>query len=773
MKKQNKLRVAAIMDEFTYHCYAPECDLMQVTPDHFKEEIDRFQPDMLFIESVWRGKDNLWRFKLHDNTEALRALASYCREIHIPVIFWSKEDPVHFGVFIRAAALADYVFTTDADCIELYKAHLGHDRVYYLPFAAQPAIHNPIEEYDRKDKFCFAGSFYVKYKERSKAFMDLVPLLKEYGLDIYDRNYKKGETDNNSQSTSVASPVAENYYFPEELKDCILGALPYSEISRAYKGYRYGLNLTSMVQSGFMFARRAFELLACNTVTVSNYSRGLELFFGDLIMSTNDKDRLKKQLKAFCGTEEDYRKYRLAGLRHVLANHLYEDRMDRIAQKVFGKSIRCPLPKILVVCFEENTKVRTMFESQTYENKQFLTGREAALSTVPFDYITVFSPQDYYGENYLTDMALATRFASDQVIGKAAYYTDGKLMYRDKAYTRVSEPVMLTRQMASRFLFEDSMRTGDLDSFHPKKMILSLDEFNYCENTIKCSAADHIDNDLVDDLVDDLVNDLVIDTGIPLDQIYEYTDRIPAVALHKDMPFSVSELYREIRVEEKDLVKKTCSGEGLRLAREADDDQIVWLRTDKNYEISQFTSGSRIGFFSEVSEKNGNVRCQIEYYDENNVKLDFLNFALDGFSLLRISDRAKTFKLIFRLRGKASVTLKSIYVSSPDSLLPAPFPIRDSLLVTETYPSYETPEIVKELHLFAKEKEAEVLVASEMPSYIPYSEYDGIPIIFTQYGAIKEYLAAKLLKHVYIYSPTGRIQEAIAGYQGETEVVSL
>ena len=688
MNELKKLKVAAIMDEFTYNCYAPECELMQVTPDNFKEEIDGFHPDMLFIESVWRGKDNLWRFKLHDNTEALCALTTYCRENHIPVIFWSKEDPVHFGVFIRTAAFADYVFTTDADCIELYKAHLGHDRVYYLPFAAQPAIHNPIEEYDRKDKFCFAGSFYVKYKERSRIFMELAPLFKEYGLDIYDRNYKKEETDNNTQSTSVASPIAENYYFPEELRDCILGGLPYSEISRAYKGYRYGINMTSMVQSGFMFARRTFELLACNTVTVSNYSRGLEVFFGDLMIATNNRERLKEQLNTFCGTELGYRKYRLAGLRHVLTNHLYEDRLDLIAQKVLNRSIKRPMPEILVVCAEDNEHVHQMFETQTYENKRLLIGSpETLIDTLSFDYVTIFSPQDYYGKNYLLDMALATRFADDSIIGKAAYYSGGKLLYKEKAYTHVSEPLMLTHQMASRSLFNETVTIGKLLSFHPQETILSLDEFNYCENAGSC----------------DEVDDIIIDTGVPLSKIYDYTDNIPAVTLHKDVPFSVAELYDEVPIQDSDLVSKFCTDGTFRLERDSDDDEIVWLRTNKNYDISQFTTGSRIGFFSEVSEKTGNVRCQIEYYDENNVKLDFLNFALDGFSLLRISDRAKTFKLIFRMRGKSSVTLKSLYASSPDSLLPAPFPIRDSLLITEQYPSYESPETAKELHLFAKD----------------------------------------------------------------------
>lgn len=746
----NELKIAVIMDEFTYNCYAPECELMQVTPEHFREEIDAFCPDMLFIESVWRGKDNLWRFKLHDNMEPLCALTAYCREKHIPIIFWSKEDPVHFGVFIRAAALADYVFTTDADCIELYKAHLGHDRVYYLPFAAQPSIHNPVEEYERKDKFCFAGSFYVKYKERSKVFLELAPLFMEYGLDIYDRNYRKEEMDNNSQSTSVASPVAENYYFPEELKKCILGGLPYREISRAYKGYRYGVNMTSMVQSGFMFARRAFELLACNTVTVSNYSRGLELFFGDLLIATNDRQRLKKQLEFFCKTEMEYRKYRLAGLRHVLSGHLYEDRLGRIAKKVFGKSMMRPLPQILVVCKEENEYVRSLFEAQTYENKQLVMGSpDMALSALSFDYITIFSEKDYYGRNYLMDMALATRFASDKVIGKAAYYTGGELVYQEKAYTRVFEQIMLTRQMASRALFAEPVKIEDLYSFHLRETILSLDEFNYCENSRACGAVDDID----------------VYTGIPLDEIYRYTEHIPAVTLHKDVPFPVEELYEQVCIGEKDLVAKSCHDGMLCLKREADDDKIVWLRTDKNYEISQFTAGSRIGFFSQVYEKTGNVRCQIEYYDEHNEKLDFLNFALDGFSLLRISDRAKSFKLIFRMRGKASVILKSIYASSPDSLLPAPFPVRGVLLITDVYPDYENPDKAKERHLFAKKKNAEVLLAGEMPRYIPYSEYDGVPVTSVQYGAVREYLAVKTFEHIYVDMDAERLRKELTGYQ--------
>lgn len=756
MRQNKKLRIAAIMDEFTYHCYAPECELMQITPDHFREEIDSFQPDMLFVESVWRGKDNLWRSKLHDNMEDITALTDYCHSSNIPVVFWSKEDPVHFGVFCKTAALADYVFTTDADSVELYKTYLGHDRVYYLPFAAQPAQHNPVEEYKREDKFCFAGSFYVKYKERSQVFMDLAPLFLEQGLDIYDRNFKKGETDTNSQSTSVASPIVENYYFPLELQGCILGGLPYSEITKAYKGYKYGINMTSMVQSGFMFARRVFELLACNTVVVSNYSRGLEVFFGDLIIATNNKEQMKKQLDRFCGTELDYRKYRLAGLRHVLTSHLYGDRLDRVAQKALGITIKKPLPEILVVCRAENEHVREMFEKQTYEHKKLIIAETGTkLSDLAFDYITVFSEHDYYGKNYLMDLALATRYASDDVIGKAAYYAKDSVMHIEKAYTHVQEEICLSRQMAAKRFFDDKAMITDLFDCHVRADILSLDEFNYCESSDDCEE----------------VNDLDIYTGVPLDEIYAYTDSIQPVALHRKKTISTKELYEELIIKDTDFVTKQFDGNNFRLVREADDDEIVWLYTNKTYQISDYSSNNRIGFYTETSERSGNVRCQIEYYDENNVKLGFLNFVLDGFNLLRICDGAKSFKLIFRMRGKSSVTLTKMDSLSPELLLAAPFPVRSSLLITENYPDYDNPNLERRLHEFAIENHLEVLKVGEDPRYLPYSEYEGIQIVSAQYGAIKEYVNARKFDSIYIDSSSEKISMCLSDYKGRIVTV--
>ena len=299
-KQLKELRVACVMDRFTLDSYAPECILKEVTPDGWKKEIASFSPDLLFIESAWQGKDGLWHRKIAGCSKEYFEMTSYCQEHGIPIVFWNKEDPIYTDTFMAAARMADVVFTTDIDCIEQYKTELGHDCVYHLHFAAQPKVHNPIEKYERKDRFCFAGAYYHRYAERSRIFDSFAEVfLKTKGFDIYDRNYKS---------------ALPEHAFPRRYDPYILGKLDPSEIDVAYKGYAYGINMNSVNQSQTMFARRVFELMASNTITVGNYSRGVKNYFGDLTICTDDQTTLEKVLARYCADEETRRKYRLLGL---------------------------------------------------------------------------------------------------------------------------------------------------------------------------------------------------------------------------------------------------------------------------------------------------------------------------------------------------------------------------------------------------------------------------------------------------------------------------
>src|SRR5699024_7107756 len=118
--------------------------------------------------------------------------------------------------------------------------------------------------------------------------------------------------------------------FPEEFQKNIVGHLLPEDIGVAYKGYTYSLNLNSVKQSQSMFARRVFELLASNTLVISNYSRGLRLLFGDLILGSDGADSLTERLNQIDNQLNGSDRLRQLGIRKIFREHTYKHRLRQI-----------------------------------------------------------------------------------------------------------------------------------------------------------------------------------------------------------------------------------------------------------------------------------------------------------------------------------------------------------------------------------------------------------------------------------------------------------
>ena len=492
-----EIKVAAIMDRFTLECFDPECNLLQLTPDDWENEIENFNPDMLFIESAWRGKNELWKGKVNHCAKELQDLTDYCHEKKIPIVFWNKEDPIYTDTFMPTARRADFIFTTDIDCIQKYKSQCKHSRVYHLHFGAQPKIHNPIEKYDRKDKLCFAGAYYTRYPERSRVFNDFAEyFIENKGLDIYDRNYNDPDSE---------------YKFPDFYKPYILGCLDPSDIDVAYKGYTFGVNMNSVNQSQTMFARRVFELLASNTVVVGNYSRGVKNYFGDLTICTNDKETLKINVNEYCNDKDTLDKYRLLGLRKVLSEHLMEDRFRYIVNKITNDAFAKRLPRVIVLgivhsqqeadAVVENYKRQGYLEKRliicpigfdvqkTYSNDIILKSEDKLTDEISgCEYVAYFAGSDWYGENYLTDLVLATRYTINDVYCKDTHFIfeNGNVSLNENGceYKEVTDATMRSALISCDILGDISFSDFSADTKLCKytKDIFSIDRFNYCKD---------------------------------------------------------------------------------------------------------------------------------------------------------------------------------------------------------------------------------------------------------------------------------------------------
>jgi hypothetical protein len=322
-----RLRVASILDEMSAACFAPECELVPLRLADWAEQLDEQRPDLLLVESAWNGNGGEWQYRIAQyprkdlaGLPALRALLDGCRQRGIPTAFWNKEDPVHFERFAEAAARFDHVFTTDARCVERYRALPGERTVSPLPFAAQPRIHNPVAAVpERSPSPCFAGAWYRdRHPDRRAALEALLDAARPYGLVIYDRRF--GADD-------------DAFGFPGRFAPHVLGKLPYERVLDVYRSHRVFLNANSVVDSPTMCSRRVFELAACDTAILSTPGAALSTLLGrGLVEEAGEEGEAAAALGRLLGDEEERRRRARAARRKVFAEHTYAERLATIAE---------------------------------------------------------------------------------------------------------------------------------------------------------------------------------------------------------------------------------------------------------------------------------------------------------------------------------------------------------------------------------------------------------------------------------------------------------
>lgn len=698
-----RLRVAAIMDEFTSSCFAAECDLVQLTPGDWHAQINELEPDFLLVESAWQGHNGEWEKQVPQASAELRKVIAYCRRKGIRTAFWNKEDPVHFSLFLGVAALVDTVFTTDIDRIRAYRQKLGHDRVHLLPFAAQPRVHNPVERYERIDAFCFAGSYYAKYPERHRDFEQLVGAAKTLGrVEIYDRNHGKQDP---------------GLVFPAEYQDLVVGTLPVSEIDRAYKGYRYGITVNTVKQSQSMFARRAFELLACNTVTISNFSRGLKLMLGELVVCGDSAGSIAGLLRKRTSSEREERCFRLAGLRKVMDQHTYAHRLAYLAGKVLGRPAEVPAPPLVVLCAVDTQadveRALQTFDAQSAASRTLvlvvadgllpdvpvrddvsvLTRHQAAgidpAVRWPDAWFTVLDHRDHYAAHYLKDLQLAIGYAGTAVVGKLAHYARGAdgigLVEEGAQYRHHDLRWPLRRALASAPVLGGT-RLADLvaPGFRTLPVAgLATDEFNYCEN----GAGDGDADAAVD-------STLSIDEGIAMDALLDLAEAVdPAIgeaALDELPGFHGAALQKLFTpaAHADGLMQVSHSLEGVLVESRLPGKQHAYAYASRLFKPSELVEDG-FATFQLVTEAGLYLNAVIVYLDSAKNRLAHAIVSSDTNQSLPVPPATAWIRFGLRVLGSGETTVKALVRGAMAPAMDRIIGRGDALLITKDYPRYD------------------------------------------------------------------------------------
>nr|WP_276584657.1 glycosyltransferase [Brevibacterium permense] len=452
-----QLSVGVVLDEFSTESFGYEWSLRPLSPTHWSTELDGL--DFVFVESAWSGNDGQWKFKLTSpsgpSTE-ITDLLGECRRRGIPTVFWNKEDPPHFEDFLPLAQKFDVVFTSDVRLIPEYRSRLGHDRVAALPFAAQPAVHNPsrpARNAAARD-IAFAGMYFAhKYPERREQ-MDLllgaaaaVSPRMQYGLEIFSRFLGNDE----------------RYQFPGNLAGRVVGSLPYRNLLTAYKHFKVFLNVNSVTDSPSMCARRIFEISAAGTPVVTTPSTATRDFFPTTeVPQPETQEEAEWTLRAYVRSPELRDRTVHLAQRRIWAEHTYTHRAMTVMDSL-GLDYSQPFPTSVSAVVSTNRpdhlgEVLRTHAAQLHTDRELvlvthgfaapadLRARAAEAGIEHLQIVEVDSAQplgvclnrgvqaasgaviakmdddDVYGAHYLGDQLAALRYSNADLVGKQAHY---------------------------------------------------------------------------------------------------------------------------------------------------------------------------------------------------------------------------------------------------------------------------------------------------------------------------------------------------------------
>jgi SAM-dependent methyltransferase len=431
--KKFDFNIGVITDNLAFNYFNNSANFTYIGPNNYKKFLDNKDIDMLMFISCWRGMDNEDLRGISGNQKIKNkviTIFNYARNKHIPIIYWSKEDPVHYDIYHEFSKYADYIFTTAVECIPKYKEYTGNDNVFLSQYGINPFIQNPIgfriknnKNFDTLNKVLFAGSWYQNHKERTKdqeIIFDGV-LKSNKDLIIIDRNY--------------FMPSPQKIY-PAKYQRYIYPSVEYKKLQRFHKLFDWALNLNIVKDSETMCAARVFELQALGVTMISNPSICVNKNFPN-IFTVNSSEEVTNILNN-TSDEEIYRR-QIEGIRNVYTDSTVFERLGDILYKV--GLINEPLqPKeIVTICDSKSDKIVEMFNKQTYQNRKLITKEEA--KNLKTDSFVTFFTEDYnYGIHYLQDMVNGFKYTDTAFVTKDPKVEHNYIDFTNDKYTTMFNP---------------------------------------------------------------------------------------------------------------------------------------------------------------------------------------------------------------------------------------------------------------------------------------------------------------------------------------------
>lgn len=265
-----------------------------------------FQPDHIFTVGGWQIDNKFF---------------SILSSLSIPHTFWAFDDPPLFKIqSLSHARSSQYVYTTAAECISLYKKH-GID-AHLLMFACLPSFHYRVSAASQYAHDCIlVGNNYDAFPGRLKGIdIILKPLMqKRYDVKIYGNEWWLDQ---------------ERPFFIS--KAFYGGYLGYELMRTAYSSAKIVLGIHSVDTSPTMMSMRTYEVLGCGAFFLTQWTPSIERYFRNhvhLVWSKSPEETIEL-VDYYLAHPEEREKIARGGQKEVYTNHTYLHRAKDILTRL-------------------------------------------------------------------------------------------------------------------------------------------------------------------------------------------------------------------------------------------------------------------------------------------------------------------------------------------------------------------------------------------------------------------------------------------------------
>jgi spore maturation protein CgeB len=251
------------------------------------------------------------------------------RQKGVTTCYWFVEDFRFMEYWKKIAGNYDFFFTIQRDAFFRELKNAGMGNYHYLPMAACPDVHKPVQLSDEEKKHygspvSFVGAGYYNRRHFFQGLLD-------FDLKIWGTDWDKH------------SPLAKCVQRSGERIDT-------EEIVKIFNGTDININLHSSTYHkgvnpfGDFVNPRTFEILACGGFQLVDRRTGLEGLFeaDEEIVQFDDLSDLRDKIAFYLSHPEERERITEKGRERVLREHSYEKRMQEMIEVIAGQGIKQP-----------------------------------------------------------------------------------------------------------------------------------------------------------------------------------------------------------------------------------------------------------------------------------------------------------------------------------------------------------------------------------------------------------------------------------------------